>query len=169
MNRGYHVENYTIWPMANNPQTYAFETENHANQYHRGGRPATVNHNKHYLPVMETTTTEVLYPTNLHEKRMSNFLGTKDHRNSAGDGNHGKYQDGQRAKGDYLEYVSHLETMPSMALGMVAPRVPYQHGLQDKEVVFEEYVTTDEEYDPDTNEVIKRKVTTRVEKRAVNW
>lgn len=158
MNRGYHVEHYNVRPAPNKLPTYGFETKTHPPQYHKGGRHVTHN------PIMEKVTTEdVLFRPRPHDTQRSDHLvGSNGHLYPVNPEN------GQHAQGhDYLDYVSHLEKTPSM--GFFVPEVHNQHGTQEKQVVYEEYVTTDEEYDSDTQEIVKMKVTTRVEKRGVKW
>ncbi|PIA51667.1 hypothetical protein AQUCO_01100494v1 [Aquilegia coerulea] len=100
-----------------------------------------------------------------HRPEVSERVISVEHDN----GHDSQYQNGQHPKrGDYLDYVSRLEQMPSL-YGAAAPPVPKQHALQDKQVTYEEYVTSDEEYDSDAQEMVKMKITTRVEKRAVKW
>ncbi|KAF5185816.1 hypothetical protein FRX31_024599 [Thalictrum thalictroides] len=230
MRRGYKTEHYSVRPLADTSYGFAFESDNHPNQYYRDGGLATNNHHHtYYIPVIAKTTTtrstvdfphhqhpnlhdqrrdhwpestgHVIYPQQhsnlthdqrrdhwpdntirvispqqhpnlIHDQRRDHWPESTDRVISVEHDNHvnqNQYQHGQHAKGgDYLDYVSRLEKMPSIYVG-APPQVQNQHAMQDKQVTYEEYVTSDEEYDSDAQEMVKMKITTRVEKRAVKW
>ncbi|MGD7361343.1 hypothetical protein, partial [Ralstonia pseudosolanacearum] len=159
--REYQVEQYNVRPGTDYPHSYAYETQNPVNHYHRDGSAGHKTSNNHQqAPAMEQMIMEVLRYPNVHETRTDHWVGDKHGRhNSVEHGNQGKYREGQHGKGDYLDYVSHIEKMPSM--------YPDTHHVQNHhdQVSYEEYVTVDEEYDPVAREMVQRRIITKVEKR----